>query len=87
MPAQIWSAETEAREKADVIALVKKAPGFILKEGRLYTFENLKSTRAALRKVVDVKTIGEPVSSNEWLQHDDRRNWLMNLLNRCLART
>ena len=85
LPATIWSAETEAREKADVLALVEHPPGFILREERLYTFENLKSTMAALRKVVDAKTIGEPVSSKDWLLHDDRRKWLMNLLNRCLT--
>jgi hypothetical protein len=85
LPAQIWSAETEARKKSDVLALLEHPPGFILKEERLYTFENLKSTTALLRKAVNLQTISEPIASTEWLLHDDRRNWLMNLLNRCLA--
>ncbi len=85
LPAVIWSAETEARKKSDVLALVEHPPGFILKEERLYTFENLKSTKAALRKAVNVQTIGEPVASKEWLLRDDRRSWLMDLLNRCLT--
>jgi len=85
LPTAIWSAETEALENTQVIALVAKAPGFILKEGRLYTFENLKSTGAALRKAVNVQTIGEAITPQEWLRHDDRRKWLMNLLNRCLT--
>ncbi len=85
LPAMIWSAETKAREKADVLALVEHPPGFLLKEERLYTFENLKSPTAALRKAAEVQTIGEPDSSKEWLVREDRRSWLMDLLNRCLA--
>lgn len=85
LPAVIWSAETEARKKSDVLALVKQTPGFILKEGKLYTFEDLRDGNAMLRNAVNVQTIGKPLSSQEWLLHDDRRNWLMNLMNRCLA--
>lgn len=85
LPTTIWSAETKSREKSQVIALVEHAPGFVLKEGRLYTFENLELATAALRAAVDVMSIGKPISTKEWLRHDDKRNWLMNLLNKCLA--
>jgi hypothetical protein len=85
LPPMIWGADTEAREKPQVIALVKQAPGFVLKEGRLYTFENLESATALLRAAVDVQTISKPIPTKEWLEHNDRRKWLMNLLSRCLA--
>lgn len=85
LPPMIWGAETEAREKAQILAIVENPPRFILKEGRLYTFENLELPTAALRAAVNVQTIGEPIPTKDWLRHDDRRKWLMNLLNRCLA--
>jgi hypothetical protein len=85
LPPMVWGAKTEAREKSQVVALVKQAPGFILKEGRLYTFENLESPTAVLRAAVNLQTIDKPIPTKVWLEHDDWRKWLMNLLNRCLA--
>jgi hypothetical protein len=84
LPRTIWSAETTAKTKAEVLAKVEHAEGFILKEKRLYTFADLTASGTPLRDIVDSKTV-QTLSRHEWLIHPDRARWLMNLLNRYLA--
>jgi hypothetical protein len=84
LPARIWGAETDHREKKDVWAAAKHAEYFILRDKRLYTFADLNSPTINLRAAVKTSTIAAE-SRHDWFIHTDKRLWLMSLLNTCLA--
>jgi len=83
IPPQIFSAETPARDPAEIKATVRDASPFILRNGRLYTFADLRDQDRSLRNVIDVGTVEED-SLNDWLLDIDRSRYLVDLLRRCL---
>ncbi|QYM80697.1 toll/interleukin-1 receptor domain-containing protein [Horticoccus luteus] len=83
LPARIWGAATDCREKKDVWAKAPSTEPFVLREKRIYTFADLNQSSTALRAVIDPKTIA-PESRHDWFIHPDKRLWLMALLNTAL---
>jgi hypothetical protein len=84
IPAHVFSGETTIRDPMDVFATVKDTSPFILRDGRLYTFADLRDEKTTLCTVVDVGTI-EQDSLNDWLLDENRSRQLIHLLRRCLS--
>lgn len=85
LPQWVWGGETTFRKNKEVWDSVKSAEPFILRDGSLFTFAKLDSPRTALRTVVSASTIKKE-SYYDWLLREDRKNWLMALLNTVLAK-
>lgn len=85
LPNQIWSASTELRDKKEVWKSVPKCEPFILRDKHLYSFANLTSSECRLKQAVDPGKVRKPEALNDWLIREDRRNWLMALLNSSLS--
>lgn len=84
LPLRVWGGSTTFRKNAEVRQAIEKPEPFILRDGKLFTFVKLDSEKSAIAKAVNPKTVrGE--SCYDWLLHDDRRNWMMALLNTCLG--
>lgn len=83
LPARIWGAATECREKKEVWTKAASTEPFVLREKRIYTFADLNHEGTALRAAIDPKTISAE-SRHDWFIHPDRRLWLMALLNASL---
>lgn len=83
LPARIWGAETDCREKKDVWAQVSFPEPFILRGKRIYTFADITKKTSALCNVIDSETIFHE-SRHDWFIHKDKRLWLMALLNTAL---
>lgn len=86
LPTQIWSAATKYREKKEVWEVAPEAEPFILRERRLYTFADLRSSDTKLRNAIEPSTIGKPESRHDWFIREDHSNWLMALLNSALSK-
>jgi hypothetical protein len=85
LPAQVWSGETKYRKNKEVWEVIPKAEPFILREGRLYSFGDLRSEKIALRAAVSENYIRSE-SYYDWLLRADRKTWLIALLNASLAK-
>ncbi len=87
MPKLIYSAPTECsqdQEIRDKLGSAPKTPA-IIREKRLWTFSNLSDEKSSLRLVCDpsdTKTI-KPI---EWSGDNDRKQWLVALMNSCLRK-
>lgn len=86
LPPQIWSGDTKFRKNKEVWEAVPKAEPFILRDERLFTFADLKSEKTALRDALTTVSSVRDESYYDWLLRDDRRTWLMALLNACLTK-
>jgi hypothetical protein len=81
LPSRIYSAPTSLRLKADFPKSdgLPSPPPFLLRAGRLYTFDDLYSDNSPFLETVETEGIG-----NEEFQHwfgTDKRNWAIELLN------
>lgn len=85
LPMNIWGAATQCREKPEVWEKVPNAESFILRDKRLFTFCDLSAADNAFTPVTDAATVRRE-SRHDWFMHDDRRLWLMALLNTALTR-
>jgi hypothetical protein len=82
-PRTVWSAPTSAREPKDVWSKIENPPAFVLREGRLFTFDDLAHPRSPFRRHISPDSIsGLPVSS--WRDDDVRWKWFIDLLHRAL---
>jgi hypothetical protein len=84
LPARVWGATTDCREKKDVWAKVPQTEPFILRDKRLFTFADLNQKTIRLRDAIDVRTIA-PESRHDGFIHPAKRLWLMALLNTSLT--
>jgi len=83
LPDQIFSAETPLRDKADIQAYSDDAPPFLLREGSLWTFTNLRNEAASFGRAIRAETVrNDPF--NTWFSDADRARWAVELLNICL---
>jgi len=83
LPEDIWSAPIPYSKRYEIKKKYKKEdilPAYILKNNRLYTFLNLSNEKNVFNKVISHYDISyEPTS--EWIEYDDRKRWLIELLN------
>jgi hypothetical protein len=84
LPARIWGADTDCRDKQSVWKAVPHNEPFILREKKLFTFADLNSADTKLRTAIRLGTIS-PESRHDWFIHEDKRLWLMALLNTSLS--
>jgi hypothetical protein len=83
LPRTVWSAPTSAREPKDVWSRIENSPAFVLREGRLFSFDDLAHPRSPFRKIISTDSIsGLPVSS--WRDDEVRWKWFVDLLHRAL---
>ncbi len=85
IPKFVWEAKSEYRSKSDVYnsinqqIITKQIPSFILRDGKLFSFDNLESIDNPLRLVIDSTTVSN--SNAQLFLHDvDKRRWLIELL-------
>jgi hypothetical protein len=83
IPQQIYSAETEARDPAEVRTTVPHAAPFVLRDKRIFTFADLSDSKTSLRTVIAIDSIKQD-SVRDWLLDDVRNKRLVDLLQRCL---
>ena len=90
MPCHIFSGQTEIRKPAEINSLLEWPRGqqsvmlpFILKEGRLYCFSDLRKKNNPFRNCVSGENI-EKIEVEEWWDDDVKFLWFVELLNRCL---
>ena len=93
IPDKIYSIKTDYHSGVEVFDFLKsyylkqedgfvQYPGFILKEGKLYTFENLNIKEAVLRPLV--KSLIHEEDIRNWISDDKKSDYLIELLNRIL---
>lgn len=83
LPEDIWSAPTPYNNKYNIKKKYKKneiLPAYILKNNRLYTFLDLSNDKKIFRKVISQYDISYE-STSDWIEYDDRKRWLIELLN------
>lgn len=80
LPARIWGASTDFRDKKEIWSKVPTTEPFVLREKRIYTFADLNKDTTALRAAIHPGTI-VPESRHDWFIHPDKRLWLMALMN------
>ena len=83
LPKSIWCAPTDARNPKDIKAVIKKSSPFILKEEKLYSFEDLSRPDSCFASLVDCSK-ARTVMVGTWAQDLDRVRWLIQLCNLCL---
>jgi TIR domain len=85
LPDQVFSADTPLRDKADIHRYSDDVthPPFVLRDGRLWTFSNLKNKSEPFGRATDAGTIrSDPFET--WFSDADRARWAVELLNVCL---
>ncbi len=85
IPNVIHVGPTDLITSKEVVAIAPKAPGFLLRNKKLFTFADLRNEKQSLRAAVDLTNLATQATS-DWLLNEDRSRWLTNLLNRCLER-
>jgi hypothetical protein len=83
LPENVYYAATHLRQKKDIQNYCDKAPPFILREGKLYTFSDLNDSEAfapALKKGAKVKCD----TFTDWFSDDDYSRRAIELMNICL---
>ena len=83
LPATIWSGATQHEKPREVWDAVPESGMFILREHRLWTFADLSRSEEPLRGAIEVTSVQSTVA-NTWIADDDKRRWLMALLNEAL---
>jgi len=85
LPQTVFSAETPLRSKADIHQYSDRVshPAFVLREGRLWTFENLRENGESFGTSVQPTTIRED-DFESWFSDADHARWAVELLNVCL---
>jgi len=82
LPSVIFSSPTFVNTEQELFATLGNisVPPFILKNKRLYTFDNLKNPSSIFFPIIAYDEITEE-ESNEWIANEDKRRDLMRLLN------
>jgi TIR domain len=85
LPQTVFSAETPLRSKADIHEYSDKVshPAFVLREGRLWTFVNLRENTDSFGTSIQPTTIREN-GFESWFSDADHARWAVELLNVCL---
>lgn len=83
LPTTIWSGATQHDKPREVWDVVPDSGMFILREHRLWTFADLSRREEILRAAVEVTSV-ELTAVTTWIADDDKRRWLMALLNEAL---
>ncbi len=81
LPSRIYSAPTSMRLKSDFPKSEgsPSPPPFLLRSGRLYTFDDLNDETSAFRQSVDIKDTSDEVFQ-KWFG-SEKQNWAIELLN------
>jgi len=83
IPEKVYYASTKLRQKKEIQQYCEKAPPFILREGRLYTFCDLTTSDAFSPVLIK----GAPVCSDsyaDWFSDEEYRRRAIELMNICL---
>jgi TIR domain len=83
IPEKVYYASTKLRQKKEIQQYYEKAPPFILREGRLYTFCDLTAPDAFSPVLIK----GAPVCSDryaDWFSDEEYRRRAIELMNICL---
>lgn len=80
LPNTIWSGKTEYQKPEEVWEAVPDAAMFILRDRRLWTFVDLTREDEPLQQAIDINSI-EAATRESWVADNDKRRWLMALLN------
>lgn len=83
LPERVYYTATKLRQKKDINEYCEKAPSFILREGKLYTFCDL-NTADAFRAVIKEGAKVESDVFKDWFSDEDYRRRAIELLNVCL---
>jgi hypothetical protein len=85
LPDRIFSAETLLRDKAHIHGYAGDAPPFLLREGSLWTFTNLRNEAASYGGAIRAETVRSS-PFNRWFSDADHARWAVELLNVCLKK-
>lgn len=83
LPERVYYASTKLREKKEIQKYCEKAPPFILREGKLFTFSDL-STCEELRRVLKKDARTDSDAFKDWFSDVDYSRRAIELLNVCL---
>lgn len=83
IPNQLFSAQCVLDDARSIFENVRDPAPFILWNGQVHSFADLRDDKTSLRQAIDLSTI-EANSLNDWLLDQDRSRQLMYLLKRCL---
>ncbi|HWY27816.1 MAG TPA: toll/interleukin-1 receptor domain-containing protein [Candidatus Sulfotelmatobacter sp.] len=89
-PSTIWSADTIAQSIGEVYAHLRKflmsetLPTFCLRENKLHTFWNLNDKACPFRGLLSSEVAISQEESKQWVLDQNKRNWLLELVNRTL---
>ncbi|MBF6612265.1 MAG: hypothetical protein IVW55_03975 [Chloroflexi bacterium] len=90
LPAHVYGAPSDLKTDSAVRELVSWPPQeelapFILRGGKLFTFQDLTKASNPFRHVVPAKS-AERYSVGDWLSNPDHLGWYINLLNKSITR-
>jgi len=79
-PKTIWAAETNLRRKVEVFREFNEspAPAFILKEGRLLSFQNLSEITNPFSELIGLDSVSEH-SVQRWVEDENKKKWVLEL--------
>jgi hypothetical protein len=85
LPEHVFSADTPLRDKADIHRYSTSVthPPFLLREGRLWTFRDLRNETDSFGTAVRANTVSKD-QFDPWFSDADRGRWAVELLNICL---
>src|SRR5712692_2455819 len=85
LPEHVFSTDTPLRDKADIhrYSTSVPPPPFLLREGRLWTFRDLRNETGSFGTAVCASTVRED-HFEPWFSDADRGRWAIELLNICL---
>jgi hypothetical protein len=88
LPQTVYSAETPLRKKSEISEYSEATshPAFILRDGRLWTFVNLRADKDSFGACVRPSTVKE-AAFEAWFSDADRSRWAVELLNVCLRQS
>jgi hypothetical protein len=80
-PKTIWAAYTNLRRKAEVFRKFDEspAPAFILKEGRLLSFQNLSEITNPFSELIDLDSVSKH-SVQRWIGDENKKKWVLELM-------
>jgi TIR domain len=83
LPERVYYASTKLRQKKEIQEYCEKAPPFILREGKLYTFSDL-NTSDEFRSVLKMDAKVESDVFKDWFSEGEYSRRAIELLNVCL---
>jgi hypothetical protein len=83
LPERVYYAPTKLRQKKEINEYCEKAPPFILREGKLYTFDDL-NTSAVFHSVIKKSSKVESDAFKDWFSEGEYSRRAIELLNVCL---